>query len=164
MNQMTPRRPLQLGLRAAGAGLLTLVIAACAGGAGAAWTYAPLGPTADPAASPTAGPSGTPGPTPGLALEVSTPQEQATSFVPDSLDAPAATVVQVNYLNDSSLPHNIKFFEGTDSSAPVLGETEDSTGPDVTTSVTITTPETPGDYYFWCDIHGASMAGTLHIQ
>lgn len=160
MNQTNPRNTLQLGLRAAGAGLLTLVIAACAGGAGAAWTYAPLGPTSDPSAAP----SGTPAPSPGATIEVATPQENALAFEPNTLQAPAAAVVQVDYLNDSNVPHNINFFEGSDNTAASLGKTAVVTGPGALESVTITTPETPGDYYFLCDVHGAAMSGTLQVQ
>lgn len=158
MNQMPSRT--SLGVRAAGAGLLTLVIAACAGGPGAAWTYAPLGPTPDSAATP----AGTPAPSPAATIEVATPQENALAFVPDTLEAPAGSAVLVNYTNDSNVPHNINFFAGTDNTAESLGATPVVTGPDAPESVTITTPAEPGDYYFWCDVHLQAMAGTLRVQ
>jgi plastocyanin len=141
-----------------------LLVAGC-GTAGAGWTYAPLGPTAAPSPSggPTEGPSGEPSSSPGVALETVTNQDQPITFVPATLEAPPATVVQVTYTNDSTLEHNIEFFEGSDSSAPLLGETEQVIGPDAVESVTFTTPEEPGAYYFWCVVHGDSMSGTLNV-
>lgn len=142
------------------------LLSACAG-SGATWSFAPLGPTAAPSpsggptAAPTAGPSGS-GVAP-LVVEVATLPDNAQAFTPNSLDAPANTVVQVNYLNDTVLEHNINFFDGPDSSGTSLGATISRTGPDDSQSTTFTTPATPGDYYFWCDLHGASMIGTLHV-
>jgi plastocyanin len=85
------------------------------------------------------------------------------AFVPAQLQMPAATSVTVNYLNDSSLEHNINFFAGTDSSAPSLGATARVVGPAALESVTFTTPDQPGDYYFWCDVHFQGMAGTYTV-
>ena len=147
--------------RAAAAGVAALAIAGCAATTGANWTYAPLGPT------PTPGPSGgeaTPGATPaGTVIEVSTPADNPLVFDPASLDAPAETDITVSYTNDSSVQHNIQFFNGADSSAPSLGKTAIVTGPSATETVTFTTPGA-GDYYFWCDVHLAAMSGMLHVQ
>ena len=30
--------------------------------------------------------------------------------------------------------------------------------------VTFTAPATPGDYFFWCDVHQNAMTGILHVQ
>lgn len=138
---------------------VALVLSAC-GGAGPGWTYAPLGPSAPP----TAAASPTPVASPSMTLSVKTTGAAPLSFDPAMLEAPASTVVQVDYLNDSPVPHNINFFNGPDSSAESLGKTAVETGPGVTESVVFTTPAAPGDYYFWCDVHGASMSGTLHVQ
>lgn len=142
--------------------LAAVLVIAC-GGAGAGWTFAPLGPSAPP--TPSGGP--TPGPSssgnPGLTLEVKTTEANFLVFEPTSLEAPAATAVQVNYLNDSSLEHNIVFLDGPDQSASVVAETERVIGPGNTQSVTFTTPATPADYFFYCVVHGASMSGTLHV-
>ena len=145
--------------------LSLLLVAACAGAGGAGWTYAPLGPTAAPSPSgdPSGAPSGEPSSSPGLTLETATNQDQPLAFVPAELEAPPATVVQVTYTNDSNLQHNIVFFDGPDSSASVLGETEIVIGPDAPESVTFTTPEAPGAYYFWCEVHGDAMSGTLNV-
>jgi plastocyanin len=153
------------------------------GGAGPGWTFAPLGPTAPPTApptpsagptavpsgAPTAVPSGAPSaaPTgssqPGLTLELVTPEANSLAFEPSTLEAPADTVVTVNYLNDSSLQHNVNFFNGPDQTAESLGATAVVTGPGNTQSVTFTTPASAGDYFFWCDVHGFAMVGTLHV-
>jgi plastocyanin len=167
-------------------------LVACAGGGGAGWTYAPLGPSqsagagqsgapaspggspsgspaASPPASPGGSPAGSPGASPGgspggTTLDVSTEQATSLVFTPNTLTAPANASVTVTYNNNSSLPHNIVFFNGADSSAQKLGETPIVTGPNAPESVTFTTPAEPGAYYFWCQVHGASMAGTLQVQ
>jgi len=138
---------------------VALVLSAC-GGASAGWTYAPLGPSTPP----TAAASPTPAASPSLTLAIQTTAASPLSFDPATLEAPASTVVQVDYLNDSPVPHNINFFAGADSTAESLGKTAVVTGPGASESVVITTPAAPGDYYFWCDVHGAAMAGTLHVQ
>jgi plastocyanin len=138
---------------------VALILSACAG-AGSGWTYAPLGPTTPP----TAAASPTPAATPSLTLAVTTTGANPLAFDPASLEAPANTVIQVDYLNDSPVPHNINFFAGADSSAESLGKTTVETGPGATESVIFTTPAAPGDYYFWCDVHGAAMSGMLHVH
>jgi plastocyanin len=129
------------------------------GGAAAGWTFAPLGPTAPP----TPAVSPTPAVQPDVTLDVKTTAANSLVFDPASLDAPANKVLQVTYLNDSSLQHNIQFFNGPDQSAEELGHTEVASGPGNTQSVTFTTPATAGDYYFWCQVHGAAMSGLLHV-
>lgn len=136
-----------------------LILSACAG-AGPGWTYAPLGPSAAPTSAATA----TPAASPSLKLDTMTSQSNPLAFEPATLVAPANTVIEVTYLNDSSIPHNIQFFAGADALAESLGKTEVVTGPGVARSVIFTTPATPGDYYFWCDVHAAAMAGTLRVQ
>ena len=161
--------------RATCASIAVLAIAACSSTAGAPWTYAPLGPTPNasapqspsgsPAGSPGGSPAGSPGGSPsGPVLSVETTNAAPLVFNPNSLDASANTAVTVNYLNNSALPHNIQFFNGPNQSAPSLGASEVVTGPNAPGSVTFTTPTTPGDYYFWCDVHQAAMSGTLHVQ
>lgn len=137
---------------------VALVLSAC-GGAGPGWTYAPLGPSAPP----TAAVSPTPAASPQITIQLQTTAANPLAFDPTTLDAPANTVVQVDYLNDSPVPHNINFFAGSDSSAASLGKTEIVTGPGATESVIFITPAAPGDYYFWCDVHTTTMTGTLHV-
>ena len=155
-------------------GLTSLLVVACASGGGAVWTYAPLGPTQSPGgtAAPTDGATGAPSPdgtgaqspaASGVAIDVVTPQSAPLAFEPNVLEMPAATAVTVNYLNDSNLPHNIEFFDGPDASAQLLGGTEIVTGPGALESVTFTTPDEPGDYFFWCRVHGNAMVGTYRV-
>jgi Copper binding proteins, plastocyanin/azurin family. len=141
---------------------LALILSACAG-AGPGWTYAPLGPSAPPSANPTTTPvpSGLSAPT--VTIEVKTTGADSLNFDPKMIEVPANTVVQINYLNDSSLPHNIDFFAGADQSAASLGKTDIVTGPGALKSVIFTTPATPGDYLFWCDVHTTGMTGMLHV-
>ncbi|MEP7361189.1 MAG: plastocyanin/azurin family copper-binding protein [Chloroflexota bacterium] len=139
---------------------VALMLSAC-GGAGPGWTYAPLGPSAAPTQAASATPSSSSAAA--VTLQVKTTDASPLAFDPAMLEAPAGTVVQVDYLNDSSLPHNIHFFAGSDSTAASLGMTDVVTGPGQTKSVTFTTPSAPGDYYFWCDVHQAAMSGMLHV-
>ncbi len=162
--QLTKNAPRAVMTRRLISGLgLSLVLVACASGGSAGWTYAPLGPTPGPTSSaePTEAPS--PGGSPGLVLQVETPESDPLAYVPNPLEAPAATVVQVDYNNDTVLEHNIEFFDGPDNSAPLLGATARVTGPDALESVTFTTPDEPGDYYFWCIVHTTTMEGTLTV-
>lgn len=140
-----------------------LILAACSG-AGPGWTYAPLGPTAAPTEAASATPA-TSSSGDVVSLEVKTTDANPLAFEPASLEAPANTTVTVNYLNDSSLPHNIAFLNGPDQTAPVLAKTDvpSQGGPGQQQSVTFTTPTAAGDYYFFCQVHGASMSGTLHV-
>jgi plastocyanin len=98
-----------------------------------------------------------------LVLQVASNQDQPLAFQPAELTAPANTVVTVTYSNNTNLPHNIHFFDGSDQNAPSLGATKVQTGPNAQDSVTFTTPSTPGDYFFWCDVHQSAMTGTLHV-
>lgn len=102
--------------------------------------------------------------TPGAAttLQITTPDD--TKFDTDRLEAPAGAEITVNYLNDSSIIHNIHFFAGTDANAASLGATDLVAGPGNTQSVTFTTPSQPGEYFFRCDVHPDQMKGTLVVQ
>lgn len=185
-----------VGLSGAAGILLTaaLLLAACAGGEGPGWTFAPLGPTQSPSGSPGASPGGSPGASPGgspagspgsspagspggspagspggspatgTALQISTPGDQPLAFVPNQLSAPAATNVTVEYLNDSNLLHNIHFFAGPDASAQTIAATEIVTGPGNLQTVSFTTPAEPGQYFFHCDVHPPDMTGTLTVS
>ncbi len=139
------------------------LLTACAGGTSAGWTYAPLGPTPSAATSvaPTQ-PAGSGGP--GATITVETTQDQPLAYNPGTLDAAAGATVTVNYTNNSNLPHNIQFFNGRDSSAPSLGASTVGTGPNNAQTVSFTAPTTPGDYFFWCDVHQNAMKGLLHVQ
>ena len=155
MAAMPPHRPLIRFALPLGA---AIILAACSG-AGPGWTYAPLGPTA----APTTAATPTPAPSPDVAIDVSTTAADSLAFAPKMIEVAAGKVVQVTYTNDSNVPHNIDFFNGTDATAPSLGKTEVKSGPGDVQSVTFTVPTTPGDYFFWCDVHTTQMTGMLHV-
>lgn len=141
--------------------LTAVFVAACGGGSSAGWTFAPLGPTPEPTAQATPGPDQTPDPD-AVVLEVVTTEANPLAFEPNVLEAPPATQVSVAYLNDSSVMHNIHFFAGPDRGAPSLGQTELVTGPGAEETVSFTTPDEPGEYFFVCDVH-PEMTGTLRV-
>ena len=119
-------------------------------------------PAPTPVTSPAPGASSSPS---GLStdLQVATPDENL-AFSPSTLTAPAGTSVTVTYTNDSSMPHNIHFFDGPDANSPTLATTEVQTGPGVVQHVTFTTPTQPGTYYFQCDVHSDTMKGMLIVR
>jgi len=120
-------------------------------------------PSPSATASPTqaqggAGEQGTPN---GNALVVKTPD--GTVFTPTSLQAKAGSKITVEYDNESSLPHNLHFFAGSDATAPSLAATKVATGPDVQ-KVSFTAPTKPGTYFFQCDVHPEIMTGSLVVK
>ncbi len=142
-----------------------LLIAACGGSETAGWTYAPLGPSPNASAAASEAPSTAPGSGgPGTTVSIETTQDNPLDYNPKEITVPAGATVTVNYMNNSNLPHNIHFFDGTDSTAPSLGASTVGTGPNDAQTVTFTAPTQPGDYFFWCDVHQAAMTGTLHVQ
>lgn len=75
-------------------------------------------------------------------------------FSTETITVPAGAEVTIEFDNrDDGVPHNIAVY--TDSSAAdaiFVGEVV--TGPTRTT-YTLTAPETPGNYFFRCDVHPA---------
>jgi cytochrome c oxidase subunit 2 len=112
-------------------------------------------------------PSGAPpdGPPPpgGEVLQIATHAEDPIAFDQTSLSATAGASVHVEYLNDADVPHNIAFFEGSDSSAPKIASTEIVAGPGALEQVDFEAPATPGEYYFHCDVHPTQMFGTFEV-
>lgn len=157
------RLPFSLPVRAARLCFAAVIAVGCGSGGGPGWTYAALGPTPSAGASAGASSGPTPVASPGVPIEVSTPQDDPLAFVPSTLEAAANTFVTVTYNNNSNIPHNINFFNGSDNTAPSLGATEVVTGPNAPRSVTFTTPSAGGDYFFWCDVHTTTMVGTLRV-
>jgi len=98
-----------------------------------------------------------------LVLLNETTADEPIAFTENTMEAPAATLVRAEYLNDSPVPHNIVFFEGSDATAPVLGRTEVETGPDNLQVTEFTTPTEPGSYFFFCEVHPTLMTGTLEV-
>lgn len=111
-------------------------------------------PTPEPGASP---------PAVGTILENSTLPDDPLAFTQTTLTAAPGETVTVEYLNDSNLPHNLAFYEGPDSSAPLMAQTELMTGPDAFGTVTFDAPITPGSYFFMCVVHPTQMTGTFAV-
>jgi cytochrome c oxidase subunit 2 len=116
--------------------------------------------TPTPAATPEPGATEAPV---GTVLGISTVAEDPLAFTSTTIEASAGETVTVEYLNDSSLPHNISFYEGPDASAPLIAKTEIFTGPDALGTVTFEAPTTPGSYFFMCNVHPIQMTGTFAV-
>lgn len=99
----------------------------------------------------------------GALLEIATTAEKSIAFDTASLEARAGETVTVRYTNDSKVPHNIAFYDGPDASGAQLAVSEIITGPGATTEITFVAPETPGAYFFRCELHPMQMTGTLTI-
>jgi plastocyanin len=126
-------------------------------------TPPPSGPP--PSGPPPSGPppDGGPPPPSGEVLQIATHADDPIAFDPTTLTATAGAGVRVEYLNDSNVPHNIAFFEGSDSSAPKIANTAITAGPGALETVDFTAPETPGQYYFHCDVHPTQMFGSFEV-
>jgi glucose dehydrogenase/plastocyanin len=150
----------------AGAGTAPAIIALKLGATGPAQApalTAPPSPTASPSAAATPAPTSSPSQqaTAGTSLTIST--LSGSTFDKDTLTAAANAPITVTYTNNSDIPHNIHFYEGSDASAPSLGKTAIVTGPNAVESVSFTPPG-PGSYWFQCDVHPTLMTGHLLVQ
>ena len=109
-------------------------------------------------------PSGEPpdGPPPagGEVLQVATHAETPVAFDQTTITATPGPAHNVEYLNDANVPHNIAFFEGSDSSAPRIRPRRSSLGR-ARSDVDFKAPRDAGAYYFYCDVHPTQMFGTL---
>ncbi|MFN8620239.1 MAG: cytochrome c oxidase subunit II [Chloroflexota bacterium] len=126
---------------------------------------------ADANATPTPEPSVAPGASAPAAadavVEVTTPAENPLGFSESTITAKAGTTLQVDYTNESGVPHNMAFYESKDASGPVIAVTEDPSkakpGPGAKQSVTFEVPDKPGTYFFDCQIHPQQMFGTFEV-
>lgn len=96
-------------------------------------------------------------------LHLETSAEAPLAFSQRTLTAPAGTLVSVEYLNDSDVPHNIAFFDGPDATGERLAGTAIAGGPGTLQRLDLATPAEPGSYLFRCDVHPAQMTGTLEV-
>ena len=92
-------------------------------------------------------------------LEVTSPEDGALMFEPDTLDA-AAGEVSIEYTNPSAVPHNVAIeFNGE-----AVAQSETVQGGD---SAAAEASLEPGSYTFYCSIPGhreAGMEGTLTVK
>ncbi len=162
--------PIARPLRLASILGIMVVVVACAG-ARPAWTYVPATaapPTTatQPASAPpsTADPSGAASGGGSVTIEIRTTDADPLAFDPQDVSVPAGAQVTVRYTNDTAIPHNIHFFDGPDQDSRSLGKTPIVTGPGAVESMTFDAPTTPGEYFFWCDVHQLAMTGHYHVQ
>jgi plastocyanin len=117
-----------------------------------------------PVNPPVAAPAPAPAPA-AVELSISSPAAPPLSFDTTTLTAPAGASTTVTYTNNEvGVPHNWRVFDGPDSTAPSLAQTQIITGPGTMDSVTFTAPTQTGNYFFWCDVHPTIMTGTLVVQ
>lgn len=96
-------------------------------------------------------------------LSITTTADAPLSFDTTTLEATTGADVTVSYDNESSIPHNIAFYEGDARTDPILGRTDVETGPAVQ-DLTFTAPSEPGSYLFVCEVHPDDMQGTLVVS
>ena len=184
---------LRLPLAALALGAVSVfAIVGCSSGSAPGWTYAPA-PSVTPAPSgsgtpsgsgaPSAAPSGSPvpsaAPTPapsastsvpasgaagGTDLTVAAPDGAATTgFDPNKLEGPANAPFTVAFDNQDTTtsPHNWVLTDSTGTKVDI-GDTSFFSGP---AKKEYQVPAlAPGDYPFVCEVHVASMTGTLTIK
>lgn len=112
-------------------------------------------------------------PSPGGFAETGVIVAVNTEFDPTEISLPPETEVTLTLDNqDASPPHNIRFFDGEDATAPSLtGCTDGCPTDEVATEIggegeyafTFTTPG-PGTYFYHCDLHPVEMTGFLTVE
>jgi plastocyanin len=85
----------------------------------------------------------------------------SSTFDEEELEAPAGPITIVFDNQDSGIVHNVRFFDGDDADADVVGETELEIGP---IEQTLDMDLDEGSYFFQCDAHPATMTGTLVVE
>lgn len=84
------------------------------------------------------------------------------AFNVSTITVPAGAEVNVHFDNqDTNIPHNFAAYQ-TSSAQQVIFKGDIITGSRQIT-YTFTAPSTPGNYFFRCDVHPATMTGTLRV-
>ncbi|HVL53127.1 MAG TPA: cupredoxin domain-containing protein [Vitreimonas sp.] len=167
---MRPSRPAAILIVA-----LVVVAAACGSASGPGWTYAPApsitpppspggpgeSPAASPGESPGESPTGTQEPSPDVTT-VTVVAETAERWETPELTTPADTPFDLEFDNrDPAAPHNVVIQE-SDGSKVEMGDTAFFTGPEVRTYQVPALAA--GEYEFICEVHPATMVGTLTVE
>jgi len=117
-----------------------------------------LTPTPTHTPTPTPTPTLTPMPTP-VVIELIA---QNNSFNLDTITVPAGSEVNIEFNNMDEHFHNFAVYDSPDLVEEIfLGDYVD--GPD-TTTYTFTAPETPGTYFFRCEIFPTVMNGDFIVE
>jgi plastocyanin len=105
-----------------------------------------------------------PAPGPGTTVElVAPPGADAEGFAQTELAAPAGEPFTIRFDNrEAGVPHNVAVYEQADFSGQALAATTPEAGP-VTQDLEVPALD-PGTYYFRCDVHPATMTGTLEVR
>jgi plastocyanin len=132
---------------------LVLTGAACGGGGG----DKPGGGASAPAATQ---PASSAQPTKPAAAKPSTLalNGKDLKFDRDQLEAAAGAVTIAFDNQDGGIPHNLHVFSGSDATGKSVGQTELKNGP---VKQTLQLDLEVGRYFYVCDVHPATMTGTL---
>jgi plastocyanin len=91
-----------------------------------------------------------------VALEVGTGEGASLQFEPTTVTAPANTPVQITFINQSTLPHNLTFQN------EITARTVEQVAAAASETISFETPGA-GTYPFVCTIH-PGMEGALTVQ
>ncbi len=113
----------------------------------------------------------------GTPTQATTPADQPTSppadggvitlagisseFDKEDLKARAGSVTIEFDNRDGGVVHNVHVYKGDDADGDSVGETELEAGP---VTQTLTMDLEPGEYFYVCDAHPATMEGTLTVE
>jgi len=92
------------------------------------------------------------------ALQVGTDPGAALQFVPNSIEAPPNTPVNLTFVNQATVPHNLAFAPETG----ITAATSVNVPAGAQETISFQTPA-PGTYQFVCTIH-PGMEGQLSVQ
>jgi plastocyanin len=131
--------------------VLTIAMAACSSTPATSTTTTSTSSTLTTSSSPTGQPVT-------IALTA-----QNMSFDKSVITVSTGAQITINFNNmDSGIPHNFAVYTNSSASTSIfIGTT--ITGP-ATTTYTFTAPNTPGTYFFRCDIHPTTMTGQFIVQ
>ncbi len=96
-------------------------------------------------------------PAPSFSIDIAA---ENIAFDKDRLQAPAGTLIAVNFVNKDPVEHNFAVYLDEQMKSPVFQGQLISQG---STVYQFTTPSQPGQYYFFCDVH-PSMKGVFEVQ
>jgi plastocyanin len=158
---MPPSRSSRLLPFAVLAVISAVALAACSGGGGPGWTYAPA-PSATPVPSGTATPSGSPQASEPSGTTVTIVATTALKFDTPEVTAPAGQPFTLVFDNqDATALHNV-VIQDLSGGLVDIGDTTPYTGPEARN---YSVPAlTAGAYPFLCQVHPTTMTGTLTAE
>lgn len=85
------------------------------------------------------------------------------TFSTARIEVAAGARVTIEIANNDGAPHNFSVYTDEGALEEIyVGDT--FTGPDKTQTEEFDAPSEPGDYFFRCDVHPATMTGTLAVN